>query len=661
MRAPRPFSASAQPLSGALRAVCVAVLASLPGAFAEPALAQLPAGPTDARQDGVVLEELSYEKLLEESLKQAMTSYLGNDRFIVQVRVKMQRIHGQGPRPLQVLPAPLQPALTANLPGTEPLDPDEVDLPGLPARPAAARPAAAPVAAPPSLPPVAQQAAAPVAEAAGLRIDRVRILTVIEKNLAQEERDFIEKLIYQKADLNFARGDSLEIMNRQFPPTLQKAAALAATGTDSVTTAAGLPVAAPLAAGTAPVAGESDPAIRTMLAVLLGLLGLGLVLGLIALLRRRKPDAAPATDAPPAWASALMPQPAKEAQAPAGPSAEEQRAARAAQALRQEIVAMLLEQPELAAPMIGGLARREEGLQKVANLLRVLGMAQAARTVPGLADEERTRVEAALLSTRDVATDEAVAVLEEAYPLLVAAKAEQGAQVGRKLAPFSFLDRIDDSQVLWILQDEGSKVRALVLSQLPYKRAAGLMAKWPVEEQGPVATALGELEAIPLTTFESIAEKLAMKASQAPSFSAVVTDGVGLLVNILDNADATTEQRILDNLKTQNPDMMRKVRELYLTFADLPRLPAAVIKDAVRELDPGVVAQAIRDAEEPLQEAVLGAMTDKRRALLMDALERLEGQPVDPDGAETARREVVGRIRDMVRQGRFSMKTLAEG
>jgi len=659
MRAPRPLSASAQPLSVALRAACVAVLASLLGAFAEPALAQLPAGPADARQDGVVLEELSYEKLLEESLKQAMSSYLGNDRFIVQVRVKMQRIQGQGPRPLQVLPPPLQPALTANLPGTDPLDPDEVDLPGLPARPAAARPAAAPVAAPPSLPPVAQQAAGPVAEAAGLRIDRVRILTVIEKNLAQEERDFIEKLIYQKADLNFARGDSLEIMNRQFPPTLQKAAALAATGTDSVTTAAGLPVAAPLAAGAAPFAGESDPAIRTMLATLLGLLGLGLILGLVALLRRRKP--APGSDAPPAWASALMPQPAKEAQVPAGPSAEEQRAARAAQALRQEIVAMLLEQPELASPMIGGLARREEGLQKVANLLRVLGMAQAARTVPGLADEERTRVEAALLSTREVAADEAVAVLEEAYPLLVAAKAEQGAQVGRKLAPFSFLDRIDDSQVLWILQDEGSKVRALVLSQLPYKRAAGLMAKWPVEEQGPVATALGELEAIPLTTFESIAEKLAMKASQAPSFSAVVTDGVGLLVNILDNADATTEQRILDNLKTQNPDMMRKVRELYLTFADLPRLPAAVIKDAVRELDPGVVAQAIRDAEEPLQEAVLGAMTDKRRALLMDALERLEGQPVDPDGAETARREVVGRIRDMVRQGRFSMKTLAEG
>ncbi|MEB3297921.1 MAG: FliG C-terminal domain-containing protein [Candidatus Sericytochromatia bacterium] len=604
-----------------------------------------------------MLEELSYEKLLEESLKQAIGSYLGNDRFIIQVRVRMQKTPGQATKPLQALPAPLQPALTANLPGTEPLDPEELDLPGLPARTGAARPAA-PVAAPPPLPAMAAAGQPPMTEASGLRVERVRILTVIEKTLAQEERDFLEKLIYQKADLNFARGDSLEIMNRQFPPTLQKAAAIATAGTDSVPAgvAAG-PLAVP---GDAPSSGL-DPTLRAMLWLLLALLGVGVLLALFALFRRRRPDPAAPGDGPPAWAAALLPQSQKEQPPSAGPSAEEQRAARATQALRQEIVAMLLEQPELVGPLVAGLSRREEGLQKVAHLLKILGMTQAVRTLPDLGDEERTRVEAALLGLREVSQEETLAVLEEAYPLLVAAKAERNAQAGRKLAPFGFLDRIDDSQVLWILQDEGARVRALVLSQLPYKRAAGLMSKWPVEDQGPVATALGDLGSIPLTTFESIAEKLATKASQAPSFSAVVTDGVDLLVNILDNADATTEQRILDNLKTQNPEMMRKVRELYLTFADLTRLPAAVIKDAVRELDPGVVAHAIRDAEEPLQEAVLGAMTDKRRALLMDALERLEGQPIEMDAAESARREVVGRVRELVRQGRFSMKTLAEG
>ena len=231
----------------------------------------------------------------------------------------------------------------------------------------------------------------------------------------------------------------------------------------------------------------------------------------------------------------------------------------------------------------------------------------------------------------------------------------------RKNSPFSFLEKLDDSQILFILQDEGLKVRALVLSQLPFKRSAALIKKWPVEDQGAIATALGELEAIPVTTFQSIADKLAAKASQAPSFSAVLTDGVNLLVNILDNADSTTEQRILDTLKTQNPSMMRRVKELYLTFQDVVRIPSAVIKDALREMDPNSIAVAIRDAEEPLQDAVLNAMADRRRALLMDAMEMLESQPAEPQQVEEARRELVGRIRDLIKQGRFSMKTLADG
>ncbi|MBI6546910.1 MAG: hypothetical protein HY692_08955, partial [Cyanobacteria bacterium NC_groundwater_1444_Ag_S-0.65um_54_12] len=154
--------------------------------------------------------------------------------------------------------------------------------------------------------------------------------------------------------------------------------------------------------------------------------------------------------------------------------------------------------------------------------------------------------------------------------------------------------------------------------------------------------------------------KLAAKAAQAPSFSSVVTDGVTLLVNILDNADNLTEQRILETLKTQNPLMMRRVKELYFTFQDVPRLPAAVIKDALREMDAGALAIAIRDADEPLQDAVLNAMTDKRRALLMDAMEQLEGRPPEVAQTEEARRELVERIRELIKQGRFSLKALAE-
>lgn len=650
--------------------------AALVGASSLPAAAQVPppavpaAQAGETRDDSVVLEELSYEKLLEESLKQAVASYLGDNRFIIQVRVRMSRTGGQTARVVPGVAQPYQPVLTTGLPGTE--MPGE-DLPGLPALGQGGGRVAAPQVAPPP-PGIVPQApmGVPGAAPSGLRVDKVRIIFVVDKAMKQEERDFLEKIIYQKADLNFARGDSLDIVTRDFPQLPQGLDRVAITGNAVLASgSAQAPVLSSLPASTGTTPGQ-DP-FRWVLIAILTVLSLA-VLGLWAMFLSRKGAASSA--AAPGGATGLQGQ---TPQAPtfAGPGGntapptlgtttvedtEARKAEREAAILRQELVVMLLEYPDLASGLFRDLLKKEEGARKGAIVLRALGMQSSSRLFTSLSPEEWGRIEAEFPAARDASPEDTKAAIEEAYQAMVAERAAALA-VGatRKNSPFAFLEKLDDSQILFILQDEGLKVRALVLSQLPFKRSAALIKKWPAEDQGAIATALGELESIPVTTFQGIADKLAAKAAQAPSFSAVLTDGVNLLVNILDNADSTTEQRILDTLKTQNPTMMRRVKELYLTFQDVVRIPSAVIKDALREMDPATIAVAIRDAEEPLQDAVLNAMADRRRALLMDAMEMLESQPAEPQQVEEARRELVGRIRDLIKQGRFSMKTLAEG
>ncbi len=647
------------------------------GVLGRPALAQIPVpvvpatqpGAADgARDDSVVLEELSYEKLLEESLKQAVASYLGDNRFIIQVRVRMNRTGGQAARVVPGVAQPYQPVLTTTLPGAE--FPGE-DLPGLPALGQTGGRLPAPqVAAPPSgltaQGPVTVQAGTP----AGVRVDRVRIIFVVDKNMRQEERDFLEKLIYQKADLNFARGDSLDIVTRDFPQLPQGLDRVAVTGTSILASGSQAALIPGMAAG-APAAPGQDP-LRWVVLGILTFLALA-VLGLWAMFLSRKGKSTAGFMPGAAQAGAGFPQGAMAA--PYGNNTapptmatttvedtETKKAEREAAILRQELVVMLLEYPDLASSLFRDLLKKEDGARKGAIVLRALGMQSSSRLFTSLAPEEWGRIEGEFPAAREATPEDTKIAIQDAYQAMVAERAASLAMgSNRKNSPFAFLEKLDDSQILFILQDEGLKVRALVLSQLPFKRSAALIRKWPVEDQGAIATALGELESIPVTTFQAIADKLAAKAAQAPSFSAVLTDGVTLLVNILDNADSTTEQRILDTLKTQNPTMMRRVKELYLTFQDVVRIPSAVIKDALREMDPNSIAVAIRDAEEPLQDAVLNAMADRRRALLMDAMEVLESQPAEPQQVEEARREMVGRIRDLIKQGRFSMKTLAEG
>ncbi|MBM3275143.1 MAG: hypothetical protein FJZ00_08310, partial [Candidatus Sericytochromatia bacterium] len=501
-------------------------LAIWPVAAQVAAPAALPPG--SAGESAVLLEQVSYEKLLEESLKQSIASYLGDNRFIVVVRARMTRTGGQPGSIVPGVAQPYQPVLTTTLPGLEPAE----DLPGLPAPPGFAARAGQVV--PP--PPAAAQAVAVPAVPGGLRIDQLRVKVLVDKEIKAEEKSFLESLISQKSDANFARGDEVKVEAakfRELPQGLQTAAvtgtAVLASGSAAAPALPGVPLGTPAA----------DPWRWVLLAVL-GLLTL-LVLGLLAALLMRRPAPAAAQLAPgvPFQGQGLPPgflapntllgaQTAPPTIAAATTLDDtEKKAEREAAILRQELVVMLLEYPDLAATLFRDLLKKEDGARKAAIVLRTLGMQSSSRLFTTLGADEWGRIEAEFPAAREASSEETKAAIEEAYQAMVAERAAALA-VGntRKNSPFGFLEKLDDSQILFILQDEGLKVRALVLSQLPFKRAAALIKKWPVEDQGTIATALGELEAIPVTTFQSIADKLAQKAAQAPSFSAVLTDGV---------------------------------------------------------------------------------------------------------------------------------------
>ncbi len=605
-------------LAGSIASIMCAGMMAVPApapAVAAPAVA----APDDA---GLALDELSYEHLMEQSLTQAVDSYLGDERFIIQVQVAMSRTGAPAAPP--VAAAPQVPDDTFPLPG----------LPGLNSEPVtSANQVPEPVipAAPPSAPAVP----------AGLSVDRQRVLVIVDRALTQDDQDFLKTLIDQKANLDYARGDDLRFEQRTFPGG--PAEALVASGSPPVPS---LPV------------GDST---RWWLEALAAFLGVGLLVALFALLRRR-PAAVAALE--PALPRGPGPALLAESQASPPASADDpvKKADREAAILRQELVVMLLEYPELGVAFVQDLLKKEAGARKAAIVLRALGLQGSSRMFTGLASAEWGKVEAEFPAAREASPAETHRAIEEAYQVLVAERAASLANgSGRKNSPFAFLDKLDDSQIVFILEAEGIKIKALALSQLPIKRAAALIRRWPPEEQGAIASAIGELEAVPITAFQSIADKLAAKAEQAPSFSAIVTDGVQLLVDILDNADDATERRILDTLRTSNPSMMRRVKEIYFTFEDIPRLPPALIKDAVREMDPVRLAMALRGTDQGLDDMILDALTERRRALVMDGIEELEGRPPESQAIGDARRELVGRIRTLIFQGRFSLKALAEG
>jgi len=591
------------------------------------------------------LTELSYERLLEESLRQSLSAYLGPDQFLLQVRVGITQVRD----PQSVAPAPIapQPQTAWQAPPPPPDEPAAAEieaapgLPGLPGISADDRPTLErrtirrqPPAVPPQpqlAPQAPQTAAAPTYTQ---HIDRIRISLVLPNTLKATEEDFIKNLVFQRADLNLARGDTLDISHRDFP----RAAGAVAPGLAST-----LPGAAP----------THD--IPGWLWGVVGALGTATLLLAVGALTRRRPEM------PPQMPFANLPAPVPAAPAPAA-SAESLlaslEAARMADPgpVRQELLVALLENPDAGQRYLRRVLGEEGGLAKAAILTKAIGSGLSKRLFAGMTPEEWRSIDMTALDQKGTKGDEQRAVLEEAYTAIL--KDQVASMTGDKTSPFAFLNTLDDSQLVYLMEDEGPRVQALVLSQLPADRAVGLMRLKTPAEQGAIAAAMGELHLLPLSAFHDLAHHLAEKAAEAPTFETAVTNGLGLLVNLLDHSDRTTEQGILSGLSSQNPRLFAQVREAYLTFDDLAKVPREVLKDALREIEKETLAEALRDAPEGVKEAVIGSLTDRARRIVEESLQTDPVAHLGEAKIEAIRKDLVSRVRQLMAAGRFTMKDL---
>lgn len=611
-------------------------LVATAGAPVVAAIAPLPplqAAPTQLMlgESNPSLVELSYERLLEGSLQQSLASYLGPDNFLLQIRVAIAN-DPPAPQSFQPQPAPMQaPAPQVQLPVAEESFPAEADFDSIPALPGLGIPAEErprrPVRQPnPQLPqvqaPAPQQAPVAVSQPASTpRIERIRVSLVLPSTLQSTDEDYVKNLVFQRADLNFARGDTLDIARRDFPR----------------------------AGGGAPGARNESNGLPPWLWALVGALGASALIGGVLMLRRRSEPAAPVLPVLPGPSENMKAAEALLASVATGKPQEPP--------MRQDLLVMLLERPEIGERYLRRLLTEEGGLEKAATFSSAMGLNVAKRLFNGLHTNEWKAIELTSLDQKDVKREDQQAALEEA---LFAMLRDQTEHQGKdNSAPFSFLSTLDDSQILYMLEEEGPRVQALVLSQLPPDRAVGLMRLKTPAEQGAIAAAMGELHLLPMSSFIDLAHHMAEKATKAPSFTTPVTNGLGLLVNLLDHSDRATEQGILSGLSTQNPRLLAQVREAYLTFDDLAKVPRDVLKDALREVDKETLAEALRDAPDAVKDAIVASLTERARRIVEDVLSQPSMAKQDAAKLSAVRKDLVGRVRQLMQAGRFAIKELS--
>ncbi|MEI6875869.1 MAG: flagellar motor switch protein FliG [Spirochaetota bacterium] len=369
-----------------------------------------------------------------------------------------------------------------------------------------------------------------------------------------------------------------------------------------------------------------------------------------------KDQAAPA--APAAWKPAPLPPPSKRQGVKAGGAKPNPRQAGTEPAS--------IKAAELKVE--GFLKSTEDsGLSKAAKFLLLLGTDEAAKVLSHLSAEEIDRVSREILGVKKIDAIEANDIFAE-FGWLVKTKGyaiEGGPEIAEKmlsaafgperardllrraspetLRPFRFLNDFEPRELQLILKDESAQVLAVILPYIEPKRASGLIERLPEEFRIDIVKRVARLEKVNPDVLRQVEEGLKDRIRKIGTVSTEEVDGKAALAGILRHVDPRMEERVLDALEEDNPEISRSVRESLFTLDDVIRVPSRELQKALRDFQDRDIALTLKGRSDDFREKLLSNVSQNRRALILEEYKILGA--VRREDADEAAREFLSYLK----------------
>jgi flagellar motor switch protein FliG len=315
--------------------------------------------------------------------------------------------------------------------------------------------------------------------------------------------------------------------------------------------------------------------------------------------------------------------------------------------------------PEVAATQL-------TGAQKCAILVLLLEEAQAAEMLRRMAADEVRAIGEAMLTVAEIDPAAIDAVLEEFLTRTrgVSALDSQGRQVRAVMARalgspradrmidaigppaaarrFACLDWLDAAGVAALLGDEHPQAIAVVLAHLPETLAVAIIDALPEALRSELVVRLATLGPVQPQTIADLEADIESKLAardMPPSQSALAgTDFTARLIK-----QSTNQKALLDALASVDAALAAEIAAQQFVFADLLGLSSKDMQLVLREVDPQLLAVALKAADEPLKELIFASMSQRAAAQLQDEL--ADRGPMKRAEAEAAQAEICALVR----------------
>lgn len=313
-------------------------------------------------------------------------------------------------------------------------------------------------------------------------------------------------------------------------------------------------------------------------------------------------------------------------------------------------------------------ARQLSGPERAALVVEALGPVRAAPIISRLAESDLLKLLEVLAHGVQVTDDERTAVLAEVVTRLGGqpAMALGGWEYVRDLLahafgpevadewlrrlqgdpgpePFRMLAQARVEDLVVLLQDEHPQVAALVLSHLPADLAAGVLERWPAEEQAALIRRVARIEPVLPRVLEVLEARLVQRLLERGGYRR--PQGLDAAVAMLNHVERSTERQVLKGLSEVDPPLADTIKSRMFLFEDLANLSPRVLQYVLRRLNKKDLAMALRLVH-PENQAIFFANMGREAAEEVRT-EMIETGPVPVREAEAAQSRIVAAIRAM--------------
>jgi flagellar motor switch protein FliG len=224
---------------------------------------------------------------------------------------------------------------------------------------------------------------------------------------------------------------------------------------------------------------------------------------------------------------------------------------------------------------------------------------------------------------------------------------KEGEEDMKKFEPFKYVNEENLKRLAYLIRKEEPWIIALVLSYLKPEFAKEVLGSMPPELQARVAVETATIRQTSLEQVMSIDEYIKKKID-------FVLGGLENLLKILDEADKTTRETILEYLKNEKPQLYERVREEVVLFEDLLKFPDVAIQVIVREVGTESLSRALRGASPDYMNKFFINMSAGAAALLKESMDY--GRPLTPDQVDEERKNLMDVISKAERDGKITIR-----